>query len=348
MTKTILRVLNGEAVWPPPVWLMRQAGRFLPEYRAVRAQTTGFMDLCTRPDLAAEVTMQPVRRFGMDAAILFSDILVLPWALGQKLEFAEGEGPVLPPIRTADDIAALDVSRVRGAIAPILETVRLVRAEIDQRAAEGIAETTLIGFAGSPFTVACYMIEGGGSKEFAHVRAMAHGQPELFQALMDKIIQATITYLSAQVLAGAEALMLFDSWAGILSPGLFRKHVIGASAQIVAKLRERFPRTPIIGFPRLGGMMLGEYATGTGVQAVAIDTSAEPSVAASMIPPHVALQGNLDPLALVAGGDALAAEAASILNALKGRPHIFNLGHGILPQTNPDHVAALIAQIRSA
>lgn len=348
MTKAILRVLNGEAVWPPPVWLMRQAGRFLPEYREVRARTSGFMDLCTQPLLAAEVTMQPVRRFGMDAAILFSDILVLPWALGQKLEFAAGEGPVLPPLRTAADIEALDVARVRGAIAPILETVRLVRAEIDQRQAEGIAETTLIGFAGSPFTVACYMVEGGGSKEFGHVREMAHSQPELFQALMDKIITATITYLSAQILAGAEVVMLFDSWAGILSPGLFRKHVIQASAQIVAKLRERFPRTPVIGFPRLGGMMLGEYAANTGVQAVAIDTSAEPTVAASMIPAHVALQGNLDPLALVAGGEALATEAAAILAALKGRPHIFNLGHGILPHTNPDHVAALIAQIRAA
>jgi uroporphyrinogen decarboxylase len=348
MTKKILRVLNGEAVWPPPVWLMRQAGRFLPEYRAVRARTSGFMDLCTNPELAAEVTLQPVRRFGMDAAILFSDILVLPWALGQDLQFAEGEGPILPPVRTAEQIAALDAARVRGAIAPVLETVRLVRAALDERAREGEGEATLIGFAGSPFTVACYMVEGGGSKEFAHVRAMAHGQPELFEALMDKIVTATITYLSAQVLAGAEALMLFDSWSGILSPNLFRRHVIEATARIVVKLRERFPRTPIIGFPRLAGLMLGEYANGTGVQGVAIDTAAEPSVAASMIPPHIALQGNLDPLAVVAGGEALASEAASILNALKGRPHIFNLGHGILPQTDPEHVAALVAQIRAA
>jgi len=348
MTKKILRVLNGEAVWPPPVWFMRQAGRFLPEYRAVRAQTKGFMDLCTTPELACEVTMQPVRRFGMDAAILFSDILVLPWALGQDLSFAEGEGPVLPPIRTRAQIEALDVSAVRAAIAPILETVRQVRAELNKREEEGEGQATLIGFAGSPFTVACYMIEGGGSKEFAHVRAMAHGEPELFELLMEKIIAATITYLSAQVLSGAEALMLFDSWSGILSPNLFRKHVIEATARIVSKLRERFPRTPIIGFPRLAGLMLGEYAEKTGVQGVAIDTSAEPSIAASMIPAHIALQGNLDPLAVVAGGAALEAEAASILNALKGRPHIFNLGHGILPQTNPDHVRALVEQIRSA
>ena len=348
MTKKILRVLNGEAVWPPPVWLMRQAGRFLPEYRAVRAQTKGFMDLCTTPELACEVTMQPVRRFGMDAAILFSDILVLPWALGQDLTFAEGEGPILPPIRTREQIEALDVAGVRAAIAPVLETVRQVRAALNKREEEGEGQATLIGFAGSPFTVACYMIEGGGSKEFAHVRAMAHGEPELFELLMEKIIAATITYLSAQVLSGAEALMLFDSWSGILSPNLFRKHVIEATARIVSKLRERFPRTPIIGFPRLAGLMLGEYAEKTGVQGVAIDTSAEPSIAASMIPAHIALQGNLDPLAVVAGGAALEAEAASILNALKGRPHIFNLGHGILPQTNPDHVRALVEQIRSA
>jgi len=348
MTKKILRVLNGEAVWPPPVWLMRQAGRFLPEYRAVRAQTKGFMDLCTTPELACEVTMQPVRRFGMDAAILFSDILVLPWALGQELTFAEGEGPILPPIRTREDIEALDVAGVRAAIAPVLETVRQVRAALNKREEEGEGQATLIGFAGSPFTVACYMIEGGGSKEFAHVRAMAHGEPELFELLMEKIIAGTITYLSAQVLSGAEALMLFDSWSGILSPNLFRKHVIGATARIVTKLRERFPKTPIIGFPRLAGLMLAEYAEKTGVQGVAIDTSAEPSIAASMIPAHIALQGNLDPLAVVAGGAALEAEAASILNALKGRPHIFNLGHGILPQTNPDHVKALVEQIRNA
>ena len=348
MTKKILRVLNGEAVWPPPVWLMRQAGRFLPEYRAVRAQTKGFMDLCTTPELACEVTMQPVRRFGMDAAILFSDILVLPWALGQDLTFAEGEGPILPPIRTREQIEALDVAGVRAAIAPVLETVRQVRAALNKREEEGEGQATLIGFAGSPFTVACYMIEGGGSKEFAHVRAMAHGEPELFELLMEKIIAGTITYLSAQVLSGAEALMLFDSWSGILSPNLFRKHVIGATARIVAKLRERFPKTPIIGFPRLAGLMLGEYAEKTGVQGVAIDTSAEPSIAASMIPAHIALQGNLDPLAVVAGGAALETEAASILNALKGRPHIFNLGHGILPQTNPDHVKALVEQIKNA
>ena len=348
MTKKILRVLNGEAVWPPPVWLMRQAGRFLPEYREVRARTTGFMDLCTNPELASLVTLQPVRRFGMDAAILFSDILVLPWALGQELTFEAGEGPRLPPIRDAAGVAALDVSRVRGAIRPILETVRQVRAALDERHRDGEGEATLIGFAGSPFTVACYMVEGGGSKEFAHIRAMAHGEPALFAELMEKITTATITYLTAQVLAGAEVVMLFDSWAGILSPHLFRVHVIEATARIVTAMRGRFPSVPVIGFPRLAGMMLGEYAARTGVQGVAIDTSAEPGIAASIIPADMALQGNLDPLALVAGGAALAREAGSILEALRGRPHIFNLGHGILPHTPPEHVAALVEQIRAA
>jgi uroporphyrinogen decarboxylase len=344
MAKKVMQVLAGEAVWPPPVWLMRQAGRFLPEYRTVRATTTGFMDLATNPEKACEVTLQPVRRFGMDAAILFSDILVLPWALGQDLAFEAGEGPILPPIRDQAGVDALDVGRVRGEIRPILETVRRVRAAL----IEDHPDTTLIGFAGSPFTVACYMIEGGGSKEFAHVRAMAHGQPELFAELMEKITTATITYLSAQVLAGAEVVMLFGSWDGILSPRLFRTHVIAPAARIAAQLKARFPNTPFIGFPRLSGMMLGEYAHQTGVNAVALDTSAEPTLAAGMIPESMAIQGNLDPLALVAGGAALRDEADLLLQAMRGRPHIFNLGHGILPQTPPEHVANLIEQIRAA
>jgi len=344
MAKKLLQALAGDAVWPPPVWLMRQAGRFLPEYRAVRATTTGFMDLCTTPEKACEVTLQPVRRFGMDAAILFSDILVLPWALGQGLTFEEGEGPRLPPIRDAAGVAALDPAAVREAIKPILETVRQVRAALK----EDHPDTALIGFAGSPFTVACYMIEGGGSKEFAHVRAMAHGQPALFAELMEKIISATVTYLSAQVLSGAEAIMLFGSWDGILSPRLFREHVIGPAARIAAILKQRFPQTPLIGFPRLAGLMLGEFAHSTGMNAVALDTSAEPRLAAGLIPKDMALQGNLDPLALVAGGAALQAETEMLLQAMKGRPYIFNLGHGILPHTPPEHVAGLIAQIRAA
>ena len=348
MTKKILRVLNGEAVWPPPVWLMRQAGRFLPEYRAVRATTAGFMDLCTTPEKAAEVTLQPVRRFGMDAAILFSDILVLPWALGQELRFAEGEGPVLPPIRTAADVAALDPTRVRGAIKPILETVRLARAALDEREREGEGQATLIGFAGSPFTVACYMVEGGGSKEYAHIRAMAHGEPELFAALMDKLVTATITYLSAQVLAGAEVVMLFDSWAGILSPHLFRLHVIEATARIVTAFRSRFPAVPVIGFPRLAGLMLGEYVRKTGVDAVSLDTVTDITRAATACPPNTVFQGNLDPLLLKLGGTAMEDAVKTLLASVKGRPHIFNLGHGITPDVPEANVARLMEIIREA
>ena len=338
MTKPLLKVLAGQAVWPPPIWLMRQAGRYLPEYRAVRARAGDFISLCMNSDMATEVTLQPLRRFGMDAAILFSDILILPWALGQGLAFREGEGPVLPPLRDTSGLAALDLARVPAAIEPVLETVSRVRAQV--------GEAALIGFAGSPFTVACYMIEGKGSRDFVHVRSMAYGDPGLFKALIDLLIEATITTLSAQIDAGAEVAMLFDSWAGVLSPDLFRAHVIGPTATIVAALRARYPGVPVIGFPRLAGMMLGAYAAQTGVQAAGIDTSADPALAAGLIPAAVALQGNLDPLALCVGGAALRDEATGIMTALRGRPHIFNLGHGIIPQTPPEHVGELVRIVR--
>lgn len=340
MTKALLKVLTGEAMWPPPVWLMRQAGRYLPEYRAVRARAKDFVSLCMTPDLATEVTLQPLRRYGMDAAILFSDILILPWALGQGLEFREGEGPVLPPIRDAAGLAMLDIARVPGAITPVLETVRRVRAEV--------GDAALIGFAGSPFTVACYMVEGSGSKDFSHVRGMAYGDPGLFSALIELLTEATIVTLSAQITAGAEVVMLFDSWAGILSPSLFRAHVIGPTARIVAALRARHPGVPVIGFPRLAGMMIGVYAMATGVQGVGLDSSADPALTVKLVPTGVALQGNLDPLALCTGGAVLEAETQGILAALRGRPHIFNLGHGVVPQTSPEHVAALLRVVRSA
>ena len=341
MPKTIIRTLGGEAVWPPPMWLMRQAGRHLPEYRATRAQAGDFISLCTTPALAAEVTLQPVRRYGMDAAILFSDILMLPWALGHGLEFREGEGPVLPQLETRADLDRLDPRRVVSAIEPILETVRRTRAELDERAA-------LIGFAGSPFTVACYMVEGGGSKDFAGVRGMAHGEPALFTALIDLLADSTVEYLSAQADAGAEALMLFDSWSGVLSPLLFGLHVIAPTRRIVSALRARHPGVPIIGFPRLAGVLVGRYAAETGVNAVAIDTGADLALAASLVPDGVATQGNLDPLALVAGGDALRREAAAVLAAARGRPHVFNLGHGVEKQTPPEHVAELVRMVRAA
>jgi uroporphyrinogen decarboxylase len=341
--KRLLRALDGEAVWPPPVWLMRQAGRYLPEYRAVRARVPDFVALCTTPDLAAEVTLQPIRRYGFDAAILFSDILMLPWALGHGLEFKEGEGPVLPKLRDEAAVAALDPARVAGRVEPIMETVRLVRSGL---AHEGFGDTTLIGFAGAPFTVACYMIEGGGSKDFAAVRGMAYGQPALFRRLIDVLTEASVEYLSAQVAAGAEALMLFDSWAGVLSPSLFRAHVVAPATKIVAALRVRHPGVPIIGFPRLAGVMSRDYAA-TGVNGVGVDTGSDIGSVAAMLPAGMAVQGNLDPLAVVAGGAAMASETAGVLGAMRGRPFIFNLGHGIVPQTPPAHVAALLEQVRA-
>jgi uroporphyrinogen decarboxylase len=339
MAKKLLRALAGEVVWPPPVWLMRQAGRYLPEYRALRAQAGDFIALCTDPALAAEVTLQPVRRFGVDAAILFSDILILPWALGHGLAFAEGEGPVLPRLEGPAGVEALDRGRAREAVGPVLETVRRVRAALP-------AETALIGFAGGPFTVACYMVEGGGSKDFARTRRMAYAEPELFGRLMHLLTEATIEYLAQQIEAGAEAVMLFDSWAGVLSPGLFRRHVTAPARRIAGALRLRHPATPVIGFPRLAGTMLGDYAAATGLQGFGMDTGMDPVRAQWLVPREAALQGNLDPMALLAGGEAMAEETRAILLAMRGRPFVFNLGHGIVPQTPPDHVARLVELVR--
>ncbi len=334
--KPLLRVLAGEPVWPPPLWLMRQAGRYLPEYRAVRARAGDFIALCTTPALAAEVTLQPLRRFGMDAAILFSDILMLPYALGQPVRFAAGEGPLLQPVRDAAGLARLDPARLAGRIAPILETVRRVRAEV--------GDAALIGFAGAPFTVACYMVDGGGSKDFSATRLLAYRDPGLFAGLMALLVETTVAYLSAQAEAGAEALMLFDSWAGLLPPAQFSAHVIAPAATITARLRAAHPEVPVIGFPRLAGTMLGAYAGASGVQGLGLDTACD---IATGLPAGVALQGNLDPLALLAGGEAQRQATAAILAAARGKPWVFNLGHGILPETPPEHVAALVAQVRA-
>jgi len=336
--KKLLRVLAGEALSPPPLWLMRQAGRYLPEYRALRAEAADFIALCTTPALAAEITLQPLRRFDLDAAILFSDLPLIAWALGQHLEYREGEGPVLAPIRDAAAVAALDPTRVTTALAPVMETVQRVRAEV--------GEATLIGFAGAPFTAACYMVDGRGGREFVQTRLLAYRDPALFSRLIDILCEATVAYLSAQVAAGAETLMLFDSWAGLLSPGQFSKYVIAPTARIAARLHERHPQVPVIGFPRLAGMLIGDYARRTKVQAVGLDTSADPAMAASLVPTEVALQGNLSPMALVAGGAPMEAETRSIIEALRGRPHIFNLGHGIVPETPPEHVARLVQIVR--
>ena len=338
--KPILRVLAGDDVWPPPVWLMRQAGRYLPEYRAIKDSSGGFIARCMNPDLATEITLQPIRRFGMDAAILFSDILILPWALGQDVAFKDGVGPVLAPIRDAGGLDALSAARVADATAPVLETIGRLRTTLPEAC-------TLIGFCGAPFTVACYMVEGGGSRDFAETRAMAYGNPELFDRLIELLVRTTTDYLSAQITAGAEAVMLFDTWAGMLSPTQFRRYVVAPAARIVEALNARHPGVPVIGFPRLAGMYAGLYAERTGVDCVALDTGTDPARAAAAVPDSVAVQGNLDPIALLAGGAAMRQETSSIVGALRGRPHIFNLGHGILPQTNPDHVAELVEFLRN-
>jgi uroporphyrinogen decarboxylase len=345
MTKPLLRALRGETVWPPPIWLMRQAGRYLPEYRAIRATVPDFIALCTTPDLATEVTLQPIRRYGFDAAILFSDILILPWALGQGLAFKEGEGPVLPPIRDESGFHALGASRLAERTAPVMDAVRQIRAGLSR---EGFDSTTLIGFAGAPFTVACYMIEGAGSRDFAATRTLAWQNPSLFNRIIDLVTETTIAYLAAQAEAGAETLMLFDSWAGVLSPEHFRRYVIEPARRIVTALRVQYPDVPVIGFPRMAGLSIEAYALETGVNAVGLDTAMDLTCVAPLLPNSVAAQGNLDPLALVAGGNAMAGETQAILAAMRGRPFIFNLGHGIVPQTPPDHVAALVDLVRAA
>ena len=340
-TKPLLAVLAGQTRNPPPIWLMRQAGRYLPEYRKVRSEAPNFLAFCLAPDLATEVTLQPIRRYGFDAAILFSDILVPPFALGHPVRFEAGEGPLLARVTGRADIEALDLVRARSVWAPVMETVRRLRAVLPP-------EVTLIGFAGAPFTVAAYMVEGGGSRDFAAARRMAHAQPDLFAALVARLEEATLAYLNEQAEAGAEALMLFDSWAGVLSPSQFRTWVIAPTARLVRALRARFPNLPVIGFPRGAGPMLAEYAAVTAVNAVGVDTTLPAAWAAGVLPAGTAGQGNLDPMALVAGGAALRREAESLLNEIRGKPWIFNLGHGIVPETPPDHVAELMSIVRSA
>ncbi len=342
-SKPIMKVLSGEPVWPPPIWLMRQAGRYLPEFREIRAQAD-FMTRCLTPDLATEITLQPIRRFGMDAAILFSDILIVPWALGQDVRFLEGTGPVLEPIRSDTSLDALRPGRLEDATAPIMEAVRRVRAALER----DWPVCTLLGFAGSPFTVACYMLDGGGGRDFPVTRRIAHAEPVFFARLIDLLIETTTRYLTLQIEAGAEAVVLFDSWSGLLPPPMFARAVIEPTRLIVEALNTRFPRVPIIGFPRLAGMMIGPYVERTGVDGLSLDTNADPRAAAAMVGDRVALQGNLDPLCLVAGGEALEAEATRIARAFRGRPHIFNLGHGVPQETPPEHVGALVEAVRRA
>ncbi len=333
----ILETLAGKALSPPPVWLMRQAGRYLPEYRALRAEKGSFLNLVYDSDAACEITLQPIRRFGFDAAILFSDILIVPHAMGQDLRFAEGEGPRLSP-RLAD-VALESLTPARHHYRAIWDTVRKVRTAL-------APEKALLGFAGSPYTVATYMVAGQGSKDQADTRIMAHADPARFNALIEAITLETIDYLAGQVEAGADALMLFDSWSGSLSPSGFERHVIAPTARIISSLRARFPHTPIIGFPRGAGEKAPAYARETGVSALAIDESTDLTWVAANTPETLPLQGNLDPMALKAGGEALTSELTRILDIMAGRPHILNLGHGIDRFTPIAHVEQLLATLR--
>jgi uroporphyrinogen decarboxylase len=332
--KTLLRALAGEALSLPPWWLMRQAGRYLPEYRRVRAKAPDFVELCLTPALAAELTLQPIRRYGMDGAILFSDILMLPHALGQKLAFQEGGGPILQQIENSAEVARLDSSRIASALDPVFETVRRVKAELDQR-------TALIGFAGAPWTVATYMVEGGGSRDFRRVKSWAYRDPHGFDALIDLLAEGTIEYLAGQIEAGADLVQLFDSWAGILPEPAFERWVIGPTRQIVAVLKRRFSNCPVIGFPRGAGVLHERYLRETGVDGIGIDTAVPPGYANQSLQPHGTVQGNLDPVMLIAGGTALEEAVRGLRRALGQGPYIFNLGHGVLPETPPENVQAL-------
>jgi uroporphyrinogen decarboxylase len=313
---------------------MRQAGRYLPEYRMLRSRAAGFVEFCLTPDLAAEATLQPVRRFGMDAAILFADILLVARALGTRLEFGE-DGPVLERLAERGGVARLSLAGI-GSLDPVYQTVRLVRRDLPD-------DTALIGFAGAPWTVATYMIEGGASRDFRLTRGWAYRDPAGFAALIALIAEASVAYLSHQIEAGAEAVQLFDSWAGVLPEREFEKWVIGPTRCIAAALRERFPDVPVIGFPRGAGLLYERYASESGVTAVALDTAVPIGFARDTLQPRLPVQGNLDPIALLVGGAAMERQVAGLRAALAGGPFVLNLGHGILPQTPPEHVAALAA-----
>jgi uroporphyrinogen decarboxylase len=334
----LLAVLRGERRDPAPMWMMRQAGRYLPEYRQLRADQGSFLDLVYDSDAAAEVTLQPLERFPqLDAAILFSDILIIPFAIGQNLTFVAGEGPRLTPPLVDSALDRLTPFPAR--LDPIYDTVAKVKARLDPAKA-------LIGFAGSPWTVATYMVAGQGSRDQSETRRFAYADPGAFGAIVDRIEQMTVAYLSAQIDAGADAVQLFDSWAGSLSPRQFEQWVIAPTARIVAALKARHPEVPVIGFPKGAGGKLAAYARETAVDALGLDETVDPAWAVEQLPEDLVVQGNLDPLALLAGGDAMSAAVRRILDALAGRPHIFNLGHGILQDTPIAHVEQLIALVK--
>ncbi|MBC2664545.1 uroporphyrinogen decarboxylase [Novosphingobium flavum] len=337
MPGLLLDTLRGTNARQRPVWLMRQAGRYLPEYRELRAKKGGFLALVYDPEAAAEITLQPLRRFGFDGAILFSDILIVPYAMGQNLEFLAGEGPRMSP-RLAD--AALSgLEQAPERLEPIYRTVELVRAAL-------APEQTLLGFAGSPWTIATYMVAGEGSRDQHETRAYAYRDPGAFQQIIDAIVATTVDYLEGQAKAGAEAVQLFDSWAGSLAPAEFERWVIAPNAEIVRQLRARCPGLPIIGFPKGAGEKLPAYARETGVDALGLDETIDPVWAARTLPENLPVQGNLDPLLILAGTDEMERQAVRVLDAFAGRPHVFNLGHGIGQFTPIEHVERLLKVVR--
>lgn len=335
--RPLLEAVLGHRSERLPIWIMRQAGRYLPEYRATRAQSRDFLDLCYTPELATEVTLQPLRRFDLDAAILFSDILVIPDALGQPVRFETGEGPRLDPLDVSG-IDRLEVARALPHLAPVLETVKRIRSAITP-------EKTLIGFCGSPWTVATYMIGGKGSPDQAAARLFSLKHPEAFGRLIDILVETSIAYLSAQFDAGADVVQLFESWALNLDETAFRKWVIEPNRRIVEGVRQHRPAAPIIGFPRGAAGMLAEYAAKTRVNVLGLDY-AVPLAVGSNLSPSLGVQGNLDPLRLVIGGEQMETRAREIVTAFRDRPHIFNLGHGIVPETPIAHVEHLISLLR--
>lgn len=339
--KPLLAVLHGKRQNLAPRWMMRQAGRYLPEYRELRAQKGGFLELVYDSAAAAEITLQPLRRFGtgthgLHAAILFSDILIVPYAIGQRLWFEAGEGPRLAPVLDGGDLSALTADWTR--YEPIYETVRLVKAQL-------APETTFLGFAGSPWTIATYMVAGQGSRDHAMARRMAYSDPARFSAIINSIIEATVPYLIGQIDAGVDAVQLFDSWAGSLAPRQFEQWVIAPNRAIVERLRKERPGVPVIGFPKGAGAKLVDYAAGTGVDALGLDETINPRWADAALPPNLPVQGNLDPLVLLAGGSALDEAIDAIVAAFPTRPHIFNLGHGILPETPIEHVERMLRRL---
>jgi len=343
MIKSLLANLNNQTTPNVPFWFMRQAGRYLPEYREIRKTAGGFLNLVYNPETASEVTMQPIRRFGMDGSILFSDILVIPQAIGQDLKFETGEGPKLNPIRSLKDLSTLDISKIDETLHPIYETIRQTRQKLKS---EGFGGTALIGFAGSPWTVATYMVEGGGSKTFTEVKKWAYGAPDEFAQLIDIVTDATIHYLDKQVEAGVEALQVFDSWAGILDAANFEKWVIAPTQKIVAALRAKHPHISIIGFPKEAGHLSMTYAQKTGVQAIGLDFTLPTYWARKNLQSQLPVQGCLDPIYLLNGGQPMIDATTEILETFAPKPFIFNLGHGVIKETPPENVAQLANLIR--